>query len=104
MSANSFNSTVITSNTTTVILNGVGGGASNPACEGILHTVSVGTSTTAGSVIAYDNTAGSGKVVLNAAIPANNQPASFELDVNLLIGLTIVTAGLTSANVNVAWR
>jgi len=103
-----YKSTVITTNTTTTILNAVGpnqtGG--NPTNKGILQRVIIGVpGASGGSVIAYDNNAGSGTQVLNVAVGAAAlTPTYLEVGVQLNNGLTIVTAGMTSPNVTVLWE
>lgn len=99
-------SSVITSNTTTQ-LGAVGvqnaQNAGLPALEGLLHSITVGTDSTALTISVYDNTAASGTLLAKIAVPANNQPVTLNLDLQARNGLTIVTSGGTTPNVTVSY-
>jgi hypothetical protein len=103
--AESFQSTVITTNTTTTILNGIGANGS-PSSQGDLHTITIGAPGAAGgSVVVFDSVTGSGKTVANIAVGAAAlTPVSIVLDISLANGLTVVTSGMTTPNVTVTWK
>lgn len=65
---------------------------------GMLHTVTV-TGGTAGTIIIYDNTAASGRVL--ASFSSTNALATYTLDVAFSIGCTIVTAAATALTASV---
>lgn len=95
-------STVITPNGTNVILTGIGSIASAP-CEGVLHTVTIAGSSTAASVLIYDNTSATGNPVAALAVGANMSTSAI-LDIQLQKGMTVVTAGFTGGNVTITFR
>ncbi len=84
-----FNDTYISTATTTVVKTGAG----------LLHTIVV-CGGTAGTVIIYDNTAGSGTIL--ASFDSTNALATYTFDCSFATGLTIVTAAATKVVVN--WR
>lgn len=80
-------STYISTATTTTIKTGAG----------ILHTITVNGGT-AGTVIVYDNTAGSGTII--ASFDSTNALATYTLNVAFTTGLTIVTGAATKITVS----
>lgn len=84
-----YNKTYISSATTTAIKSG----------QGVLHSVVVNGGT-AGTIIIYDNTAGSGTII--ASFDSTNALATYVFDVQFSTGLTIVTGGATK--VSVSWK
>lgn len=64
---------------------------------GVLHTITV-TGGTAGTIIVYDNTAGSGTVI--ASFDSTNALATYTFDLAFSTGLTIVTAAATKVTVS----
>lgn len=63
---------------------------------GVLHTITVNGGT-AGTIIVYDNTAGSGTVL--ASFDATNALATYTFNATFTTGLTIVTAAATKLTV-----
>ena len=77
---------VINSIATTVVKSGLG----------FLHSIIV-TGGTAGTIIAYNNTAGSGTTIFN--MDSTNALATFVFNVEFTVGLTIVTGAATKITV-----
>jgi hypothetical protein len=76
----------ITTQTTTVVKTG----------EGFLHTIVVNTPLASGSIVIYDNTAGSGTTIGTITQPGTllaDGPKTARYDVRFTTGLTIVTSG-----------
>lgn len=65
---------------------------------GTLHTVTV-TGGTAGTIIIYDNTAASGRIL--ASIGSTNALATYTFDVAFSIGCTIITSAATALTVSI---
>jgi len=84
-----FSNTYISTATTTTPKN----------APGFLHTITVNGGT-AGTIIVYDNTAGSGTII--ASFDSTNAIATYTFDVAFGTGLTIVTGGNTK--LSVSWR
>ena len=79
----------ITTATTTVVKSG----------SGHLHSIVVG-ETAAGSIIVYDNTAGSGTII--ATLKASIVEGTYLFDCQFSTGCTVVTAGASKLTVNYA--
>lgn len=86
-----YNYTNISSNTTTVIKSGTG----------IMHTLVINTRGGTSTCTVYDNTAGSGTKI--ATIDTTLSTTAFVYDADFTTGLTIVTAGVSAADVTVTW-
>lgn len=84
-----FSATYISTATTTTVKSGAG----------FLHRLVVNGGTT-GTIIIYDNTAGSGTII--ASFDTTNAIQSLEFNVTFATGLTIVTSAATK--ITVAWR
>ncbi len=82
-----FSYTYISTATTTTVKSGAG----------FLHTVTVNGGT-AGTIIGYDNTAGSGTVVFS--FDSTNALATYHFNVSFGTGLTIVTSAATKITVS----
>lgn len=67
------------------------------AGAGFLHTITVNGGT-AGTIIVYDNTAGSGDFL--ASFDSTNALATYTFDVTFAVGLTIVTGAATKLTVS----
>ncbi len=84
-----FSALNIPTQTTTTVKPGVG----------LLHAIIIPTPVASATVKIYDNTAGSGTVLLDTiTMPAallSSGPISLILDVSFSVGLTVVTAGAT---------
>lgn len=78
--------TYISTGTTTVVVTG----------EGTLHTVTV-QGGSAGTIIIYDNTAASGKII--ASFDSTNAIATYTFDVAFRIGCTVITGAATKLTV-----
>jgi hypothetical protein len=105
MSQASCRSTVLSANASTQVLNAIGpnsGSATGGANEGILHTISIASSTTAGQVTVRDG--GSGDTIVAAVGVAANQGACFILDLQLLKGMYVTLASFTSPQVTLTYR
>lgn len=98
--ATAFRTAVMTANGTTV-LGAVGTGIGN--LIGVLHSISVGSDTTAVTITIFDNTAASGTVIFQAAV-AIGQDACFVVDGMVANGLTAVVAGGTTPSITVSYR
>lgn len=64
---------------------------------GMLHTIVINGGT-AGTVVVYDNTAGSGTVI--ASFDSTNALATYTFDVSVATGITIVTGAATKLSVS----
>lgn len=64
---------------------------------GVLHSITIG-ETAAGAITIYDNTAGSGTVLL--VLKASIAEQTFIFDIDFGTGLTIVTAGASKLQVS----
>jgi len=84
-----FNDTYISTATTTVVKTGAG----------LLHTIVVNGGT-AGTIIIYDNTAGSGTII--ASFDSTNALNTYTFNCSFATGLTVVTSAATKVTVN--WR
>lgn len=85
--------TVINTATTTLVKSG--------SCN--LHTITINTKgTVASAVTVYDALTATGTPI--AVIDSLNLSGSFTYDVNLLVGLTIVTTGTAAPNITVSYR
>lgn len=84
-----YNNTYISTATTTTCFSGTG----------VLGSITVNGGT-AGTIIVYDNTAGSGTII--ASFDSTNALETYRFDVGLANGLTIVTGGATK--LSVAWK
>jgi len=95
----------ITGNTTSTVKSGAG----------ILHSVIIGDNTTEGIITIYDNTAGSGTILIQldcgtpsgGLLSSSGQPGPFStgpLSLGFNTGLTVVTSGSTSNDVTVIYR
>lgn len=91
-----FSASNITTNTTTTVKSGAG----------VLHAVVIDAgATTTGSIVVYDNTAGSGTVLatINSTTAVGN--GTFIFDSPFATGLTLVTTAVAgAADLNVFWR
>lgn len=88
-----YSSTNITTATTTTVKTGAG----------VLHSITVNSKgTIASSVVAYDNTAGSGTKL--ATVDSLDLSGTFTYDAAFSTGLTIVTTGTVAPDITVAWR
>ena len=67
------------------------------AAAGFLHTITV-QGGTAGTIIIYDNTAGSGTIV--ASFDSTNALATYTLDIKMATGITVVTGAATKLTVS----
>lgn len=81
----------ISTNTTTTVKSGAG----------ILHTLVINTRGGTSTATVYDNTAGSGTVV--AVIDTTLSTTAFVYDVAFATGLTIVTAGVSAADLTISY-
>lgn len=79
--------TVIATGATTVVVTG----------QGTLHTITC-TGGTTGTIVVYDNTAGSGTQIAN--FDTTNAIATYTFDVKFAKGLTIVTSAATKLSVS----
>lgn len=84
-----FSYTYISTATTTTVKSG----------SGFLHTITVNGGT-AGTIICYDNTAGSGTII--ASFDSTNALNTYQFNVSFGTGLTIVTSAATK--ITVAYR
>lgn len=92
-SSSGYSSTNITTATTTTVKTG----------PGVLHSITVNSKgTIASSVVAYDNTAGSGTKL--ATVDSLDLSGTFTYDAAFSTGLTIVTTGTVAPDITVAWR
>jgi hypothetical protein len=80
----------ITTATTTVVKTG----------PGVLHAFTVGTGGASSTATVYDNTAASGTVL---AVISTAAQANLVLDIGFSIGLTVVTATGTPADITVSY-
>lgn len=83
--------TNITTSTTTLVKSGVGG----------LHSITVNTKGATETATIYDSLTGSGTKIGTIDV---SQPGTFTFDVAFTLGLTIVTAGTTAADITVSYR
>ena len=85
-------------NATTVVKSG----------SGVLNGIIIGNSTTGGTATIYDNTAGSGTVIMAFTLPTggvNPVPTGITmLGIEFTTGLTIVTAGSTQNNFTLTYQ
>lgn len=81
----------IATNTTTTVKSGAG----------VLHTLVINTRGGTSSATVYDNTAGSGTKI--ATIDTTLSTTAFVYDVAFTTGLTIVTAGVSAADLTVSY-
>lgn len=86
MSANTFNSTYISTNTDTVVKTG----------RGKLHTITIG-ETAAGAITVYDSTTASGTVL--AVLKSSIAEQTLTFDLCFTVGLTITTAAASKLTV-----
>lgn len=102
---NNYSYTLISTNTTTTILNGIGSGAGiTPANQGVLHTITIGGPGVAGgSVVVYDNPGATGAVLAAITVAAAAPPVTLTFDAQLRNGLTIVTSGMTTPYITATW-
>jgi hypothetical protein len=82
-----FSTTYISTATTTTVKSG----------SGLLHTIVVNGGT-AGTIIVYDNTAGSGTII--ASFDSTNALATYTFNCTFATGLTVVTGAATKVTVN----
>lgn len=89
----SFTPTHITTSTTTVV----------KASAGVLHSVIVNTKGTVASTITiYNNTSAAGTIV--AIIDSLTLSGTFQFDISMSLGITVVTTGTVAPDITVAWR
>lgn len=94
----------LTGNATTTVKSGAG----------VLHTLTINNNSTGGTVTVYDNTAGSGTVIMTLQVGSPSGgllstsgtpgPVSLRLDIAFATGLTVVTAGSASNNITCAYQ
>ncbi len=68
--------------------------------SGVLHAVTVGTGGTGSTLTIYDNTAASGTII---SVVNTAAQASLVLDVGFSVGLTVVSAGGTPADITISY-
>jgi hypothetical protein len=104
LSLANYNSTNLTTNATTTILNGIGPNGS-PGSEGVLGMITIGAAgTTALTITVYDATSATGTPISTITVAANAAPVTLSFMRALYNGLTVVTAGGTAASVTVLWK
>lgn len=89
---NQYNSTNITTQTTTVVATG----------NGVLHMIVFNKPVATGTVTIYNNTAASGTKLGTITIPATPQPSVLRYDAAFGTGLTIVT-GVADQDITIIW-
>ena len=80
-----------------------GTSASIPLIEGVLHSITLSADTTATTITVYDNTAASGTVLFKVVTPTAVPVTQLILDLQAKNGLTVVIAGASTPNINVAY-
>jgi hypothetical protein len=83
----------ITTDTTTVV----------KSAAGLLHTVTINTPVSGGTVTIYDNTAGSGTKIGTFTVPTAATPITLIYDVAFLTGLTIVS-GVQVMDITISYQ
>jgi hypothetical protein len=103
-----YQSKVLSANTTGVQLGVVGANAASAAgaaaIAGILHSITFSADSTATTVTVYDGTSTSGAVLAKIVTPTATVPVTLLFDLQAQVGLFVAVAGATTPNINFSFQ